>query len=309
MEIKTLQQAILYFSNEKVCVEFISRLKWEDGKPCCPKCGSDNCIGLSTRPVFKCREKGCKKQFSVKVGTPFQDSALPLSKLLVALWMVCNAKNGISSCEVARAIGIHQSSAWHLLHRCREIMRTGSFKKLSGEVESDETYIGGRENFKHRAHIPSSFRNVGTKGKTPVLGMLERGGEVRAMVVENARRKSLEPRVLENVELGSTLYTDQLPTYINIAKDRYTHFSVNHMERYVDGQIHTNGLENFWCLLKRGIKGTYTQIAPFHIDRYLDEQVFRYNNRKTDDYHRFELAVSQMFGKTLTYEALTGTTN
>jgi transposase-like protein len=186
-------------------------------------------------------------------------------------------------------------------------MRTGSFKKLSGEIEADETYLGGKEQFKHRNHIPSSFWVHGHQGKTAVLGILERGGDVRATVVASAKRKELEPHIIENIELGSTLYTDQLQSYVNIAKDRYEHFSVNHMEKYVDGKIHTNGLENFWCLLKRAVKGTYTQVAPFHVDRYLDEEVFRFNHRKKSDFGRFEQAVSQMFGKILTYTELTGT--
>lgn len=311
-KIKTLQQAILYFSNEKVCVEFISRVKWGgEGKPFCPKCGSDNVIGLSTRPVFKCREKGCKKQFSIKAGTIFDNSPLPLSKLLPALWLVCNAKNGISSCELSRSLGIHQSSAWHLLHRCREAMRTGTFKKLTGKVELDATYVGGLEKFKHvDKKTPTSFKKGvrGGAGKTTVFGMLERGGELRAMVVMSESEKQVEPLIVKHVEQGSKLLTDAHGAYKTVAgRNPYEHESVEHMAKeYVRGEVHTNGLENFWTLFKRSVKGTYTQVAPFHVDRYLDEQMFRYNNRKTSDFDRFEQAVSQMFERKLTYATLTG---
>ena len=305
--IKTLQDAIRYFSDEPTCVKFISILKWgDDGRPFCPKCGSDNVIGLSTRPVFKCREKGCKKQFSVKVGTIFQDSALPLSKLLPALWLVCNAKNGISSHEVGRALGIRQASAWHLLHRCREAMRKGSFQKLTGIVEVDETYIGGKIRNKHKSKQTYDFNTGRRDNKTPVMGFLQRDGEVRAMVVENTSRNTLEPRILDNIETGATVYTDGHSGYDRICKT-YEHEKVEHgAAEYVRGQVHTNSIENFWCLFKRSVRGTYTKLAPFHIDRYLDEQVFRFNNRKVTDYDRFCIAVSQMFERTLTYKELTG---
>lgn len=314
-QIKTLQQAIQYFSNELVCVEFISKLKWgDDGRPFCPKCGSDNVIGLRTRPVFKCREKGCKKQFSIKTGTIFESSPLSLTKLLTGLWLVTNAKNGISSCEVARSLGMSQSSAWHLLHRCREAMRTGSIgKKLSGTIEADATYVGGKEKFKHKDKKLSTplnpFGAHGGAGKTVVLGMLERGGDVRAMVVKSEHSvPQIEAHLLRNVEEGSILSTDKHPTYSHVAIRNPSHFDhqfVDHMVEYVKGDVHTNGLENFWTLFKRSIKGTYTQCAPFHVDRYLDEQVYRYNNRKLNDWQRFEKVVSQIFDRKLPLAVLT----
>lgn len=284
-------------------------MKWEDGKPVCPKCGSLNVGWMQTRPNWQCKERGCRKQFSLKQGTVFEGSNLPLTDWLPAMWMIINDKNGISSYELARGLGITQKSAWFMLHRIRKAMSTGTFRKLKGHVECDETYIGGKEHFKHRNNIPTSFHVRGHKGKTPVMGMLERGGEVRAAVVDNAKRKSLEPHVVENIEEGSTLFTDQLLSYVNIARNNgYEHYSVNHLKTYVDGIIHTNGLENFWSLFKRSIKGTYIQIAPFHIDRYLAEQMFRYNNRKITDLQRFTLGVSQIFGKRLTYAQLVNST-
>ncbi len=308
-EPKTLLEIVRHFSDEKTCVEFIAQLKWVDGKPYCPKCGSDNCIGLSTRPIYKCREKGCKKQFSVKVGTIFENSPIPLTKWIPALWMIMNSKNGVSSCEIARSLGITQKSAWHLLHRCRKVLSTGTFQKLSGEVECDETYMGGKEKFKHRRHIPSSFWvNKGVKGKTPVMGMLEIGGEVRAQVIKSAGEKSLEPVVLQNIEEGSTLLTDGHPAYRTIAgRNTYQHGFVDHTtNEYVRGNVHTNGIENFWSCFKRTVKGTYIQIAPFHIDRYLDEQAFRYNTRKVTDKVRFEQGMSGIINRKLTYAELTG---
>ena len=305
---KTLLEAITYFSNEAVCVTFLSKYRWSDGIPVCPHCGSKNVASLTSRPAYRCREKNCKKGFSLKTGSIMEDSPLPITKWVPAIWFVINHKNGVSSCEVARALGITQKSAWFMCHRIREAIQTAKIEKLKGAVECDETYIGGKEYFKHRNNIPSSFRVRGHKNKSAVMGMLERGGVVGAQVVNSDGLKVLEPVVIENIEEGSMLVTDQLGTYKLISqRNNYKHESVSHSTKeYVRGHIHTNTLEGFWNLFKRSVKGTYTQIAPFHIDRYLDEQVFRYNNRKTSDFGRFEQAVSQMFGKRLTYAELTG---
>jgi transposase-like protein len=312
----SLQEAIIYFSNTKRCVDFLAELRWGKGEAACPKCGSMNVKHLSTRQVWQCREKECKKQFSVKVGTIFEKSPVPLTKWLPVVWMIFNDKNGISSYEVAREIRVTQKTSWFMLHRVREAMRTGSFnKKLSGMVEADATYIGGLEKFKHKdKKTPTSFKKGvrGGLGKTTVLGMLERGGEIRAMVVKSENHLAeIEGHVIRNIADGTKLMTDGHGTYSNIALRNplaYEHEFVNHMDEYVRGEVHTNGLENFWCLLKRSIKGTYTQVAPFHVDRYLDEQMFRYNNRKATNYERFVLGLSQIVGRRLTYAELTGAT-
>lgn len=302
---QTLLEAIKYYSSEAVCVEFLSQLKWGGDEKCCTRCGSTAVYGMRTRPVFKCRD--CKKQFSIKVGTVMEDSAIPITKWIPALWMIVNDKNGISSCEVARALGVTQKSAWFICHRIREAIQNGMFTKLSGEVEVDETFIGGKEQFKHGYKNRKIGHRVGPReGKFPVMGIVQRGGEVRAKVVDRVRRNILEPEVLKNVEEGATVYTDSLMSYYKL-KDYYDHFFVDHSKgQYVDGKAHTNTMENFWSCFKRSMKGTYIHIASFHTDRYLDEQAFRYNNRKDNDSGRFLKAASLIFGKRLTYAELTG---
>jgi transposase-like protein len=298
----TLISAIRYYSNEAVCVEFLSRLKWENGVKRCPKCDSTEVYGLRTRKVFKCR--ACKKQFSIKVGTIMQDSPLPITKWVPAIWMVVNCKNGISSCEMARALGIKQSSAWHMNHRIRKAIENGSMVKLSGEVETDSTYIGGLEKNRHAHKRGTQVQGGG--GKAIVFGAVERKGSVQARVVDGLGKTDVENHVLSSVAIGSKLFTDEHPGYQNMAF-AYEHKSVNHSKgQYVDGNAHTNTIENYWSLVKRMIKGTYVSVAPFHLDRYLQEQGYRFNMRKGNDSSRFIQAASQIFGKTLTYAELTG---
>jgi transposase-like protein len=301
---QTLLEAVTYFSNEVRCVEFLSNIKWNGAERCCIKCGSTAVYGLRTRKVFKCRD--CKKQFSLKQGTIMEKSPLPITKWLPALWMVINDKNGISSYEVARALGVSQQTSWFMLHRIREAVQNGSLRKLSGEVEIDETYVGGKTQFMHKDKKAPLVKNRSAVGnKTVVMGMVERKGEIRAKVVDNARRRSLLPEIWENIEKGSKVYTDKLRSY-DVLGAHYDHKSVDHALTYVDGPAHTNTLENFWMLFKRSVKGTYVHISPYHTDRYLDEQTFRYNNRKDNDSQRFVKAAQGMFGKRLTYAELTG---
>src|SRR5271165_3073011 len=304
---KTLQQAVKYFSNEQVCVDTVAALRWPNG-PVCPKCGSKEHYYLATQKRWKCKK--CAKQFSVKVGTIFEDSPISLDKWLTALWMLVNCKNGISSYEVARNLGITQKSAWFLLHRLRLALHDKTFGKLGGEVEADETYIGGAARFMHADKKKRHKGATGWVGKVAVMGVLERKGKVRTAVLPDTYRSSLQGKVREHVEAGARLYTDAASGYVGLDA-QYIHNVIDHATAYVKGNVHTNGLENYWSLLKRGLKGTYISTEPFHLFRYLDEQAFRFNNRATKeqfvgDGDRFQLALSQVAGKRLTFEEVTG---
>lgn len=304
---KTLRDAIRYFSDEQVCIDTVAKLRWPNG-PTCPKCEGTAHYYLATQKRWKC--KACKKQFSVKVGTIFEDSPIPLDKWLIALWMLVNCKNGISSYEVGRDLGITQKSAWFVLHRLRLALQAKSVIKLGGhgaQVEVDETFIGGASRFMHKDKRNRVIVNNRMKDKVAVLGILERGGEVRATVIPTRRRHVLQSEIKAHVKAKSAIFTDNLMSYQGLKGHEYEHQVIDHAEKYVDGQIHTNGLENFWSLLKRGLKGTYISVEPFHMFRYLDEQVYRYNKRKlAHDGKRFELALSQIAGKRLTFAEVTG---
>ncbi len=306
---QTLLEAIRYFSDAKVCLEFVAGLRWPDGKPTCPRCASQETSFISTRSLWKC--KGCKKQFSVKVGTIFEDSPLGLDKWLAAIWMVANCKNGISSYEVHRALGITQKSAWHMLHRIRLAMHTGTFEKLKGEVEADETFIGGRARNMHETKRAARIHGRGAVGKSVVMGLLERRGKVRTKVVKDTKKRTVQAEVRANVEPGSEVFTDALRSYDGLAPE-YAHQVIDHAEAYAKGKVHTNGLENFWSLLKRMVKGTYVSVMPWHLFRYLDEEAFRYNERKKEydepkkDGERFIDVVKGIAGRRLTYAKLTG---
>jgi transposase-like protein len=284
-------------------------VRWSDGKVRCPQCDSEKVTYLEKARVYRCYGNHPKQKFSLKIGTVFEDSPIPLEKWLPAVWLLVSCKNGISSYEIASALGITQKSAWFMMHRIRRAMQCGSFGKLGGgggEVEADETFIGGKARNMHLSKRQRRITGTGGKDKTAVMGILERGGEVRTVVVGSRRRTVLQAEVKKHVEAGAALYTDALMSYEGLASD-YAHQVVDHASQYVDGRVHTNGLENFWSLLKRGISGTYVSVEPFHLFRYLDEQTFRYNNRKDmDNADRFKLALSQIVGKRLTYAEVTG---
>jgi transposase-like protein len=304
-EPKTLQEAIVYFSNPVNCREYLVARRWPDGVEC-PRCGSHDVIFLEKYERWHCRQGHKAPQFTLKTGTVMEDSPLPLAKWLAAMWQIVNCKNGISSYEVHRAIGITQKSAWFMDHRIRFALGMPPDSQLSGEVEVDETFIGGKARNMHVDRRERRITGTGGKDKAVVMGILERGGEVRASVVANRKKKGLQSEVKKHVQAGSALYSDDLKSYDGLAEE-YAHQVIDHAVKYVDGRVHTNGLENFWSLLKRGINGTYISVEPFHLFRYLDEQTFRYNNRKDlDDAGRFSLAVSQVVGKRLTYKQLTG---
>jgi len=300
---KTLQEAIVYFSDADRCLEYATRLRWPNGVTC-PRCGAKEHSYISTRRFWFC--KGCKKQFTIKVGTIMEDSPIGLDKWMTAAWLICNCKNGISSYEIARDLGLTQKTAWFLNHRIRAAMQSGSFDKMTGEVEVDETFIGGKARNMHIEKRQRRITGTGSKDKTAVVGILKRGGKVRTKVIDNRKKETLQREVRDHVEAGSALYSDALLSYEGLSAD-YAHQVIDHAVAYVDGRVHTNGLENFWSLLKRGINGTYVSVEPFHLFRYLDEQSFRYNNRKElDDAGRFEMVMGSVFGKRLTWNQLTG---
>jgi len=312
-EPKTLQQAIIYFSNPDNCREYLVARRWPEGV-ICPTCGRTDVSFLANQNKWQCKSAHKQRQFSAKVGTIFEDSPLGLDKWLPAVWLVVNCKNGISSYEMAKDFGITQKTAWFMEHRIRLAMQTGSFmKKMSGHIEVDETFIGGKARNMHRTALakrvaafatPRTGRNQ-TTGKVAVMGLLERNGEVRATVVEGTKRRHLHGEVVKHIEAGSHVYTDALRSYNDLDRE-YIHGVINHAEKYVDGLIHTNGVENFWSLLKRSIKGTYVSVEPWHLFRYLDEQTFRFNTRRGNDSERFQRAMEQIVGKRLTYSEVTG---
>lgn len=302
----TLQEAIIYFADPKNCNEFLAGLRWTDGKVVCPYCGSDRVAYLATQNRYKCYGKHPKAQFSLKVGTIFEESPISLDKWLCAMWLVVNCKNGISSCEMGRDLGVTQKSAWFMNHRIRMALHDGSIEKASGHVEADETFIGGKARNMHVAQRRRRITGTGGKDKTPVLGIVERGGKVRTVVVPNRKKRTLQAEVKKHVEAGSALYTDFLLSYEGL-EGEYAHQVIDHAVSYVEGNVHTNTIENFWALLKRGISGTYVSVEPFHLFRYLDEQAYRYNNRKEmTDFDRFKMAASQIVGKRLTWNEATG---
>ena len=321
---KTLLEAIKYFSDEQVCIDAVAMMRWPNGAVC-PECWAGEPYYLKTAKRWKCRN--CRIQFSVKRGTIFEDSPISLTKWLPAMWLLVNCKNGISSYELAKDLGVTQKSAWFILHRLRLVVKApNSNSKLGsndgGEVEVDESFVGGKLKNMHRKRANAlnkvkqgsgSETRVLHENKAIVLGMLDRESrQVRAQVVPNVKRETLQNEILKNVKYGSSIYTDQAVAYDTLHR-RYIHETVNHVTQYVNGRVHTNGLENFWSLMKRNLSGTYVAVEPFHLDRYLDEQMFRFNNRATkdnplDDSDRFLLALSQVANKRLTFAELTGKT-
>jgi transposase-like protein len=304
-ELKTLQEAIIHFSSFENCKTIMVQLRWPDGKVACPRCGSQKVTWLAKARVWKCYERHQSPTFTLKTGTVFEDSPVGLDKWLPALWLIVNCKNGISSCELARDLGVTQKTAWFMAHRLRFTLKDGGFGLLSGEVEADETFVGGKARNMHASKRERRITGTGGKDKTAVMGILERGGKVKTAVVPNRKRKALQAEVRRHVVAGAALYTDALKSYEGM--EEFQHQVIDHAVKYVDGKIHTNGLENFWSLLKRGLNGTYVSVEPFHLFRYLDEQTFRYNNREEgNDFDRFRLALSQITGKRSTFEHLTG---
>jgi len=268
----------------------------------CPRCQGTDHSFLTTRRIWKC--KGCKRQFSVRVGTIFEDSPLGWEVWLPAIWLIANSKNSISSHELGRALGITQKSAWFFLHRIRLAMESRTFLKLSGTVEVDETYVGGGAKFMHKSARERRLTGRGGVDKTPVHGVVQRGGPIRAEVLEEATRLRLQSNVRRWVAEGSNVYSDEAKAYAGLDK-YFGHKAVNHSVEYVSGDVHTNTVENFWSLLKRALKGTQIHVDPEHLHRYVTERASAYNHRTETDLSRMRIAVSGVSGRRLTYAALT----
>jgi transposase-like protein len=318
-EPKTLQEAVVYFSDPDRCFEYAKKMRWPDGNVVCPRCNAAKNSFIKTRKLWFCY--ACKRQFTIKVKTIMEDSPITLDKWMTAFWLLANAKNGISSHELGRALGVTQTTAWFMLQRVREVMKKHSFDttKIGGtgsEVEADETFVGGKVKNMHRSRRVRFAAEEGyagaSTGKTIVQGILDRNlRKVRAKVVPNVTRETLQNEILKNVKYGSTVYTDNAVAYDHGMQWRFVHDFVNKTEAYVKGRVHVNGMENFWSLLKRSLRGTYVAVEPFHLSRYVDEQVFRYNHRKDGDRkmtdaERFSAVMSQVLGRRLTYSDLTG---
>ena len=303
-EPQTFLEAVPYFTNPDNCLNYLSARRWKNGVTC-PTCGRTDVAFVPSRRVWQCKTRHPKSQFSIKTGTILEDSPLGLDKWLPVIWLIASCKNGVSSWEIHRDLGVTQKTAWFMLHRVRLAMQdTHTGGKLGGEVEVDETFIGGKARNMHRDKRAEKIHGRGPDGKAIVAAVLERGGRVRAKVVSTRRKHELQKLVRDNVEVGSSLYSDALKSYEGLTSD-YAHQVIDHAGAYVDGQVHTNSMENFWSLLKRGISGTYVSVEPFHLFRYLDEQAFRYNNRKDmDDADRFSTLCTQIVGKRLTYDEL-----
>ncbi len=303
----SLQEAIVYFANPANCHNYLVARRWPNGVVC-PTCGCKEVRFLSNQKRWWCPNEHSKRQFSLKTGTIYEESPLGLDKWLTATWLITNCKNGVSSCEIARALNITQKSAWFMDHRIRLSFGLESPDKLTGHVEADETFIGGKARNMHSAKRAEKITGTGGKDKTAVMGILERGkdgtSKVRTSVIPNRKKKALQAEVRKHVDAGSALYTDALKSYEGL--NDFEHQVIDHAVQYVDGKIHTNGLENFWSLLKRGLNGTYVSVEPFHLFRYLDEQAYRFNNRKMTDAERFDMAVKGIVGKRLTFNQLIG---
>lgn len=301
----TLTEAIETFADPSYAHSVAVSFVWPDGMPTCHHCGSKNAHFLAKYLRYRCRN--CRKDFTVKNGTIFEDSPLPLSKWMTAMWLICNCKNGISSNELSRDIGVTQRTAWFMNHRIREAMKSGSFAKINGTAEIDETFVGGLEKNKHKDKKRNQGR--GGVGKAIVMGVLERGNgkgksRINAKLIPNTEGPTLKGEVSRYVQVGSWVYTDGARGYIGLDAE-YAHSFVDHAVHYAIGAVHTNGVENFWSLLKRGLKGTYIAVQPFHLTRYVDEQAWRFNNREYKDGERFLMALASVGGKRLDYATLT----
>jgi transposase-like protein len=301
----TLRDAIIFFADFEHCRQFMMELRWPDGVVKCPQCASEKVTWLANQRVWKCYTGHTSPTFSLKTGTIFEDSPIALEKWLCAAWLIISCRNGISSYEIHRGLKVTQKTAWFMMHRVRLAMQETGFNKLGGEVEVDETFIGGKARNMHKAKRAEKITGRGPEGKEVVFGMVERGGKVIAGHVDTRKKKDLQPLIRERIEADAAIFSDELKSYDDLERD-YQHAIINHAVEYVNGNVHTNTMENFWSLLKRGLRGTYISVEPFHLFRYIDEQAFRYNTRNLTDAERFATVMKQIVGRRVTYKELTG---
>ncbi|WP_374309153.1 IS1595 family transposase [Methylocella sp.] len=289
------------FPDEQACVDHLRAIRWRDGE-FCPHCGDNRVYHFSDRKTFKCG--ACKARFSIKVGTIFEDTKLPLRKWFMAIWLITNHPKGIASVTLAKDLKITQKTAWFVLHRLRHAARAASFNApLKGDVEADTTFVGGKEKNKH-----ADKKTPGSQGganKAVVLGVIERDGELRAEHVGDAKAKTLQGNIRRNVKAGSAVLTDEDSAFIGLDRD-FNHLTVNHSKgEYVrlGGFVHTNGIESVWALLKRQIVGIHHRVSPKHLQRYVDEMTWRFNRREMRVTPRMNDMFACVEGR-LTYKAL-----
>lgn len=302
LKFKSLLELLDYFREETTCMEFLAKQRWGN-IPCCPKCGSVGAYVIEKGKRFKCKN-GCGSKFSVTVGTVFENTKIPLRTWFAAIYLATAHKKGISSLQLHRDLGITQKTAWFMLHRIRESMREKAPEMLEGTVEADETFVGGKNKNRHADKKVPLSQGRSFKDKTPVLGMVQRGGKLITKVISDTRAKTLKPVITQMVQEGSVLITDEWGSYKQLAQP-YVHQVINHGEgEYSRNGFHTNTIEGFWSLLKRGIFGIYHYASPKHLNRYCDEFSYRYNTRKITDTDRFSLLFTKISGR-LTHKALT----
>ena len=295
LKFKNLVQLQKHFSNKQRCVEHLEQLRWS-GEKCCVHCGSVKIYVCKGFGKYKCGD--CKSRFSVTSGTFFENTKIPLTKWFVAMYLCLSHKKGVSSCQLARDLGVTQKTAWFILHRIRQlVISKAPAMLLDGMVEIDETYLGGKEKNKHANKKLTSKGSEVNKGKSTIVGAVQRNGSAIAKFVPNANKKHLLPFIKTNIKPLTTVYTDEWYAYGQL-NETFNHDTITHSKKeYVRGNVHTNTIENFWSVFKRTIYGTYHQVSDKHLQQYANEICFRYSTRKQSEQHRFDNALGNCDGR------------